>query len=683
MTCRLKTFVPALLFSAAAVLADAATALGQSAGPSPAGSVSPVLQLDAIAVTATKTERSAFDVPASVTVIGPDELERAQPRDFGDILTNLPGVDMSGGPRAIGEQPNLRGLGGTRNIVSVDGARQNFESGHRGRIFFDPDLLKQVEVLRGPSSALHGSGALGGVIAMTTKDAADFLRPGENLGGIAKFGYQSANADRMGSGTVFGRVGSFDAIGNFLARSSDNARLGNGHDLPESARQVINGFGKIGATMADHHRLQVSALAFDDDGSVPSNPSGTASSSNPIVDRVTRQRNYSARYTFRDPANDWLDVSALLYDNNTDIVENRRLSFGAPRHDTTRFDTSGVDVRNTAVLGRGSAFENAVTFGVDWYKDEQEGKRNGAPRTSFSDAEAMLTGVYLQDQFRFLKDWTLTAAARWDSWETNPSVNTRSEQSKSQLSPKVSLMWQTTPWLSLYASYAEAFRAPTMIELYSTHPGFTTLDASNLRPESMRNYEGGFRLKFDDVIVKNDAVRLKFSYYDSVVKDYIDAEFNTTTFTARNYNLPKASLRGFDLESAYDTGWGFATLGGSMVRGDDETNNRPLLSIPQDKVILGLGGRYRPHNLTFGWRGKLLREQDRIPLVTASGSTLPPTGGSFVQDIYVSWLPQDGYIAGTRVDFGIDNIFDVSYRRHLSSFVEEGINTKLTVSRQF
>lgn len=644
---------------------------------------SPIKELEAVTVTATKTERSALDVPASVSVIGTDQLQRDQVRDLGDVLKNIPGAEMSGGPRSLGEQPNLRGLGASRMVIGIDGARQNFESGHRGRIFMDPDLLKQVEVLRGPSSVLHGSGALGGVLAMTTKDAADLLRPGENLGAIVRGGYQTGNVDRMVSGAVFGRADNFDAVVNGVKRNSKNVELGTGVNLQDSARDSDNGFAKFGVTVGDFHTFGFSAMKFEEQDKVPSNPSSAPSSSNPVLDRQTDQENYTFRYSYNDPSNDLIKINTLVYDNTTNITEDRLPQFGTARHDTTQFDTSGIDMRNTSTFGRGEKIEQAVTIGIDWYKDEQEGKRNFQPRTSFSDAEAQLYGLYIQDEIKLFDDWTLTPALRRDAWNTNPSMNNKTEQSESRISPKVTLMWQAQPWLSLYTSYAEAFRAPTMIELYSTHPGFTTLDASNLRPEVMTNYEGGFRLKFDNVIAKEDALRVKFSYYDASVEDYIDSEFNTTALTARNFNVPKAHLNGFESEIGYDAGTVFASLGASAVRGDDETNNRPLTTIPQDKGVLGIGGRYQPYDLTFGWRGSLLLEQDRIPVTTASGTSVPPTGGSFVQDIYATWLPQNGYLAGTRIDFGIDNLFDVAYRRHLSKFEEEGINFKLTASRQF
>jgi len=675
--------VSGLSFSGLALALAAGTAAAQTGAGPTASPGSVVKEFEAVTATATKTERSAFDVPASVTVIGTDQLQREQPRDLGSLLEELPGVDVDGGPRAVGEQPNMRGLGTTRMVISIDGARQNFEAGHRGRLFLDPDILKQVEVLRGPGSVLYGSGALGGVIAMTTKDAGDFLRPGENLGGLARVGFQSGSDSFLGSGTVFGRVGSVDGLVSITARESDDVRLGTGRDLPHSSQSILNGLGKIGVTIADYHTIRLTAFGYEDEGPTPSNPSGTPSPTNPLLDRETRQINYNARYSFHDPANDWLRVDATLFDNATKITENRSPAFGAPRRDESEFDTFGFDVRNTATIGRDGPIENVVTIGADWYRDEQTGRRNGLPRTSFADAEAELFGVFVQDEITLFRDWTVTPALRFDSWNTDPSVANRSEQSESRLSPKIALTWRALDWLALYASYAEAFRAPTLVELYSLHPGFITLDASNLRPEVMKNREVGFRLRFDDVLAPSDALRFKFSYYDADVEDLIDTEFNFATFTARNFNVPSAHLNGFEAEGAYDAGWAFASLGASAVRGDDETNNRPLLNIPQDKLIIGLGGRWRPENLTFGWKGKVLFEQDRIPATTATGSTLPRTGASFVQDIYVSWEPEGGMLAGTRIDFGVDNLFDVSYRRHLSAFEEEGVNVKLTLSKRF
>jgi outer membrane receptor protein involved in Fe transport len=121
-----------------------------------------------LAVTATKTPRDPFTTPGEGNVVPGDEIERTQAQSLEDVLRYQPGIDVQNGPRRIGELPVIRGLTGPRGLTTVDGVRLNFQSAHRGRLFVEPDALKQIEVVRGPNSALWGSGALGGVVALTT-----------------------------------------------------------------------------------------------------------------------------------------------------------------------------------------------------------------------------------------------------------------------------------------------------------------------------------------------------------------------------------------------------------------------------------------------------------------------------------------------------------------------------------
>jgi outer membrane receptor protein involved in Fe transport len=92
-----------------------------------------------------------FEVPASVSFIGPERIESEEPQSIGDLLEELPNVEVVSGPRRIGETANIRGFDEERIVTTVDGARQNFNIGHQGRVFIEPDLLKQVEVYRAPT----------------------------------------------------------------------------------------------------------------------------------------------------------------------------------------------------------------------------------------------------------------------------------------------------------------------------------------------------------------------------------------------------------------------------------------------------------------------------------------------------------------------------------------------------
>ncbi|MCS6892410.1 MAG: TonB-dependent receptor plug domain-containing protein, partial [Rhodovarius sp.] len=174
------TFRTALLLSAALLPGLAAAQSAPRETP-----------LDAIQTEATRTPQAAGDVAAPVTVLRREELLRRQPANINDLLSDIPSAEADGLPRNTVMQPQIRGLGDERVIVRLDGVRQNFNSGHRGRLFLDPELLREVTVLRGPASMLYGSGALGGVLSLRTIEADDVIRPGRSAGAILGFGYDT------------------------------------------------------------------------------------------------------------------------------------------------------------------------------------------------------------------------------------------------------------------------------------------------------------------------------------------------------------------------------------------------------------------------------------------------------------------------------------------------------------
>src|SRR5262245_16029325 len=147
------------VMNTSAVAQDTAPTAQEQPGEKPpeqpvqAGQAQPIY-LNPLTVTGTKTPTPRDDVPATIDVIGPEDLERSQPQTLGDILNDLPGVEVEGGPKGSQSQPNIRGFGGTgwgsnRVVTTIDGARQNVGAAHGGSMFIDPDLVKQVEVLKG------------------------------------------------------------------------------------------------------------------------------------------------------------------------------------------------------------------------------------------------------------------------------------------------------------------------------------------------------------------------------------------------------------------------------------------------------------------------------------------------------------------------------------------------------
>ena len=168
-----------------------------------------------------------------VTVINAAAIERRQASTIFDILKDIPGVAVDGGPRASGMKFNLRGFSDNEDVLfKVDGAVKGFEKYRFGSgVFIEPELLKALQVERGPS-VTAGSGALGGTVSATTKSASDFLKPGQTFGSEVKYGYNWNSHERLRMVTLYGRPNAhLDLIVSVARRDSDDFRLPDGERL--------------------------------------------------------------------------------------------------------------------------------------------------------------------------------------------------------------------------------------------------------------------------------------------------------------------------------------------------------------------------------------------------------------------------------------------------------------------
>ncbi len=147
----------------------------------------PVYQsLDEITVGATKLEERAIDSLAPVSVMTLEQIQGRMATTVGGLIYNMPGVWL----QDRGDEPstsiNIRGLQDFGRVaVVVDGARQNYQrTGHfaNGSFFLNPELIGGIDIVRGPTANIYGSGAIGGVASFRTKDIQDVVRPGERWG---------------------------------------------------------------------------------------------------------------------------------------------------------------------------------------------------------------------------------------------------------------------------------------------------------------------------------------------------------------------------------------------------------------------------------------------------------------------------------------------------------------------
>src|SRR5262245_51451765 len=142
------------------------------------------IQLDGIIITSTKTLEAAIDALSGTSTIGKSEIDtQFQSDKSSNFLSTLPSDTTATTARDTATAVNVRGLQDFGRVnVLIDGARQNFQkTGHNadGVFYIDPEMIKRVEVTRGPASTIYGSGAIGGVVAFDLIDADDILKPGE------------------------------------------------------------------------------------------------------------------------------------------------------------------------------------------------------------------------------------------------------------------------------------------------------------------------------------------------------------------------------------------------------------------------------------------------------------------------------------------------------------------------
>jgi hemoglobin/transferrin/lactoferrin receptor protein len=228
----------------------------------------PVQSLDTITAVATKTEERAIDALAPVSVVTLEQIQGLQPNRLSDVFYNVPGVAF----QERGDDPstviNIRGLQDFGRVaVVVDGARQNYQrTGHNanGSFFLDPELVGGVDVVRGPTANIYGSGAIGGLVSFRTKDIDDVVRPGERWG-VDMTGSGGTNNAR-GMGSIFGGVRAtpdVDVLGGAVYRTQGNYKDGNGTEIGNTGNEIAAGLMKVTVRPAEGHEVKLGGVFQD------------------------------------------------------------------------------------------------------------------------------------------------------------------------------------------------------------------------------------------------------------------------------------------------------------------------------------------------------------------------------------------------------------------------------------
>jgi len=366
---------------------------------------------ETLTIAATGNARSSFEAPMMVTVIEGNTPESQTASTAADMLRRVPGITVTGTGRSNGQDIMMRGYDRRGVLTLVDGIRQGTDTGHINGTFLDPGLIKRIEVDRGPAALLYGSGALGGVVAYETVDAADLLLPGHDTG-FRVYGTAGSGDHSLGMGaSAYGKTDNLDGLLSFGTRDVGNLRQGNGFDAPND--ETINNLLAKGTwTLDENQSLSGNLRYYNNRAQEPKNPQEPVSSSgNLMTDRSTIQRDGQLSYSLKPVGQEWLDVEAKVYYSDVEINAHTDGSEDEARKQTTR----GVKLENRTRLFADTFASHLFTYGSEAYKQEQT---PGGATESFPQAKINFASGWLQDEVT-LRDLpiTLLAGTRYDNYK--------------------------------------------------------------------------------------------------------------------------------------------------------------------------------------------------------------------------------------------------------------------------
>lgn len=678
-------------FAAAALAAGTGAATAQDAG----------FMLDEITVTAASRDaRPLLDTPVAATVLQGEALAVKQATNFQELIGDAPGLSIYGGPRSIAQEPNIRGFTDDQIVLRFDGGRMNFNDAHRGRFFIDPAIIQRVEIIRGGGSTLYGSGALGGVIALDTKDVDDLLAAGNSWGGRLSSGWSTNGDIGQVSATFFGRRNGFDALG-FIGWQPMGANLkdGDGNQIRSSSIDIENAMVKLGYEPSEGSRFELSGSLYRDNGTTPPNANAVATGATD-VDREARASTARASWNYAPPGSDLVDLTALVYWNGLKITEDR---YDDGRNDVTRYDTFGFDLTNRSSVEFGRPM--TLVYGVEAFRDSQEGERNGVARPQYPDADATTLAAYAEATIDVTDKLQIVPGARIDRYERDPNDPALDNIDETFFSPRLGVSYRPNDNWQIYGNVARAFRAPSMTELYNdgVHfaiPGFPMgpgmsfsgvnyfIPNPDLKPEESTQFELGSRYSRQGVFRDADSLDVTVTGYYADVTNYINQvvtfmDFSRPAFgpggmvvsgstTADNVD---ARLWGMEATADYDAGPWFAGLILTVPRGEQQGGGA-LGSIPQDRLTASAG--FRPaFNWELGARATFAAKQDDVP------EDVEPSDSWTTVDLFASWAPQMASLEGTVFRAGIDNLFDEQYTIYPNGLPQPGRTFKFSAAVAF
>ncbi len=594
--------------------------------------------IDQIIVVAHKDERSIRDIAAHVTALSRTDINDEIAASIGDVFRYIPGIDYEGAGTRFGtEGLNIRGIGGNRVAIVVDGVpiSDQFDVGsfsNATRDFVDAGLIQTIEVLHGPASALYGSAAIGGVVAITTPDPFD-LAGTRGRGGDVLAAWRSVDQSLHAQAML--------GLGQRARGFVVGASWRDGNEIDSAAAPA-------GLDTRDHERRTGLVKFVADDRLGNTWRAGLihqdANTRSELTSMLGTGR-YRSTTALRGDDRYRMDLLTVAYDFGAPgaWVENgmlRAYSVVAEIQQTT-LDERGAAATPVSI-DRFFAFEQQIHgielnlwkafatgnlshrlgFGLEYRQRRTEEYRDGLqtdmatgeqtnnllgeefPLRDFPVSTTREIGAYVEDTVS-IGDWTLIAALRADHFELRPKQDPMYLEDypfadivsldESDLSPKVGIIYTATPGIDIYFQYSHGFRAPPYadanIGLEIPFLNYRAIPNPDLKSESSEGFDIGLRWQGSRASARLSVFHTRYDdFIESKVRLGTDPVSGRTLFQSQN--LRETRIEGVE------AGWSLRMTGALQAfgldgsayyaRGVNKETGEALNSVGPAQAVVGI-----------------------------------------------------------------------------------------------
>lgn len=664
----------------------------------------PVAEMDTLVVTAMKSPATSFQAPYANDVVDGAQMDRRQYRSVPQALRDVPGVMVQETAVSHGS-PYLRGFTSFRNLLLIDGIRLNnsiFRPGpnqYWGTV--DPASIQRLEVVKGPSSVLYGSDAIGGTVNALTIDPYAYDRA-DGIAGRTRYRYATAEHSHAVRGELSLAAGdALGFVGGATYRRFGDLRGGERVGLqPNTRYDEWHADAKVEHFLQDNVRLVAAFQTMRQNNAPRSHRTQWAQPWNDTVPRNEQRRDLDQERQLA-----YVQLHATELDNAIDAVHasiswhrqsevrDRIRPFGDGRRDLQGFDVNTLGIfahaESTTPLGD-------FVYGFDYYRDwvGSFSSRNTIQGPVADDASYDLLGVFVQNTIHFGEQVDVTLGGRFtfaavDAARVRVAPGTQGsiDEQWTDFSGNARVAWfidQAKKW-NLFGGVSQGFRSPNLSDLTrdADFGGGVETPAPGLDPENYLMFEIGGK-------TRQDNLSAQASFFHYLISDQI---LRVDTGPGAQFNKINAD-DGFMQGTEFGLAWRFVpelTLFGNFAYLDGEVQSQRPNGVFFDDYpsrimppMGQLGLRYESNNLPLWVEGQVhfAGDGDRVSQRDKrDDERIPPQGtpAYTVAHLRAGYEPTDW----ATVTVGLENITNEDYRVHGSGHNMPGINFVTSVELRY